>query len=370
MSKRKKDEAVQDDPFSGDDLDQELEAAFDEAFGESEEVDDDAESAEEEETELEADSPDADEEISEEEAGEPAESDDVTDAEPDTEVLAPPASFNAEEKEAFLSSSPAQQKAAIRLEASRRRHFQSVTEGEAETRRQLEEVGEAYRGLAPILHREGRSFKDWVEGMARTQHFMQQDPLNAARAILQRLQIDPSQLLGSGPQGQQQGYAPQQQGYRDPRVDELLRHQREQQQAAQAQEYQSRADAILQFQQERDEAGQPLRQFMAVDEVTGQPVYPDFVARMAHDAKYLKTQNPGLSHYDALSQAYDAAMRVHPEGQKYIESQRIRQERAAAAQKAKEAKRAAASPTSSRGSTVPQGQSYSSIDDELDAFFA
>lgn len=369
MSKRKVEDAVDDDPFSGDELDKELEAAFDEFEADEDDFDDDAGSVEEE-PDLEAggSSETDDEQISEEDAQEVSAESDEAGAEPSPK-LEPPASYNAEERADFLTLSPTQKQAAIRIEQGRRRHFQAITEGEAETRRQLQEVGEAYKGLAPILQREGRSFKDWVEGMARTQHFMQQDPLNAAKALLNRLQVDPRQLLDSGPQGQQQGMAAQQQPYRDPRVDELLRYQRAQQEEAQRRDYQSRAEAILEFQGERDESGQPLRQFMAVDEVTGQPVYPDFVQRMAHDAKYLKTQNPGLSHYDALSQAYDAAMRVHPAGQKYLDEQRMRKERAAAAQKAKEAKRAAASPSSSRGNSSSSA-TYQSFDEEIDALFA
>ncbi len=113
------------------------------------------------------------------------------------------------------------------------------------------------------------------------------------RAALQQQTGQPQG--GAQPQGQ-----PQQ--FRDPRVDQLLQVQRNQEQQRAAQEQQQTENTVTRWMNEVDAAGNPKRAYLG-----------DVINEMSALVPQIRAADPTLSHAQALDAAYDRAIWAHPE---------------------------------------------------------
>jgi len=109
------------------------------------------------------------------------------------------------------------------------------------------------------------------------------------------------------PDGTNPPYQPQYQpqDFRDPRVDQLLQMQ-EQQQTQQTE------SAIARFQNEADAQGKPLR-----------PYFADVEREMTALIPHLKTEIPGATPVELLQEAYDRATWAHPEIRQLLQQKQM-----------------------------------------------
>lgn len=88
----------------------------------------------------------------------------------------------------------------------------------------------------------------------------------------------------------------------DPRVDSLLENIRQQEQQRAASEQRDRESAALQWMNELDAQGKPLR-----------PYVNDVMTELTALVPQIRQAKPGLTHAQALQEAYDRATWAHPE---------------------------------------------------------
>jgi hypothetical protein len=110
-----------------------------------------------------------------------------------------------------------------------------------------------------------------------------------------------AQSQGQQQPGQQQpGQQPQQ--FRDPRVDQMLAHQRQQEQQRVARETAETENTVTRWMNEMDAEGNPKRPYLG-----------DVINEMSALVPQIRQADPSLSHAQALDAAYDRAIWAHPE---------------------------------------------------------
>jgi hypothetical protein len=115
------------------------------------------------------------------------------------------------------------------------------------------------------------------------------------RAALQQQQGGQPQPNGQQPQGQPQAF-------RDPRVDQMLAHQRQQEQQRVQQETSQTENTVTRWMNEMDAEGNPKRPYLS-----------DVINEMSALVPQIRQADPTLTHAQALDAAYDRAIWAHPE---------------------------------------------------------
>lgn len=295
-----------------EDLDSAIDAAFvaeeaeevgsevEEPTQAEEQVSDEGEPAEVEEPEVESES---DEDVDTREASEETQAD---------EPIEPPAFFNSEEKEAFKSYPREMQQAIDRVASGLRRRVSEDTQKLAPLRR----LGEVLAPVVPELERLGIGPDQFISNLIRGRSLIQSDPL----AGLEALGVDTQQLLNGMGQGES-GAIPNVIQQRLGQVETFIQQQ---QQQADAREFQDRFSMARGFRDETDKEGRLLRPFLEVDPVTEQPRYPGFTQEMLTQVNILS--NGGDVNRELLDKAYQRALRLSDDAQAVIEQKKKAQE--------------------------------------------
>lgn len=358
-------------------LDEDLEKAWEEleeSLDQEEEVEPSEESKEPEQ--LEAQEPEAQpEEVVKEEStenveasAEPPEGEkpEVEAKEPEPEPLDPPAELNSEEKEAFKKLPREGQEMTSRLAKSVRRHLTKVSEEAAATRRHTERLEQLEQSTQPMWgNAQGRSFEQWVQGMAQTQQLLNQNPVAGIQLIARQLGVDPQQLLQEQPT---QALDPAISKLHS-EVSQVKQHIASQRQAEEQAQQVAVLQELGQFMSEQDEQGGLAYPLMEIDTITGEFRHPDFVERVAIEAHLLKARNPGQSPKQRLAQAYENASYVNPTARQRSQASASFAERDKAKERVAKANKAARSLGSSP-STKVQVDSDMSLDEMIERSFA
>lgn len=149
----------------------------------------------------------------------------------------------------------------------------------------------------------------------------------------------------------------QQQPFQDPRVDTLMANWNAQEQQRRTQSDAAANDATTRFLSATNEKGESLYPFVdnVLDDMTGR-------------VQAIRARNPGVSHDEALKQAYDAASWANPEVRKILQEQEVArleaQRREVNLRKVDSARQAAAGNVSKRG-TVPAQAPVGTMDDTI-----
>jgi hypothetical protein len=111
-----------------------------------------------------------------------------------------------------------------------------------------------------------------------------------------------AQAQGQQPGAQPNGQPPPQQQFRDPRVDQMLAHQRQAEQQRVQRETQETENTVTRWMNEMDAEGNPKRPYLS-----------DVINEMSALVPQIRQADPSLSHAQALDAAYDRAIWAHPE---------------------------------------------------------
>lgn len=133
----------------------------------------------------------------------------------------------------------------------------------------------------------------------------QQQKLQTIVGIAQQFGIDLNPLFKPVQPGQQQ---PQQ--FTDPRVDQLLAHQREQDQQRQQRDQREIEGNVTRWMNEKDAAGNPLR-----------PYVGDVINELSVLIPQIRQADSSLTHLQALEQAYDRAVWANPDVRAALQGQ-------------------------------------------------
>lgn len=144
------------------------------------------------------------------------------------------------------------------------------------------------------LRLEGKTPAQVTKSLWEWNDYLEEDPQGAILEIMSRYELTPEALSQSGRQFQQP-----QQPLQDPRVDMLLRQQQEAQQAQEKNQIKQQLEA---FGQEPGNDGKPLRPYWnQVKQVVGRLL------------PLVYQENPDITDYEALQQAYERAVYVDPQ---------------------------------------------------------
>jgi hypothetical protein len=209
----------------------------------------------------------------------------------------------------------------------------------------MRQVVDPYRML---IEAEGGSPERAVSDLLRTAAVLRmggpQEKLNAMVAIVRQFNVDLSPLLQPGQTPQ-----PQQQQFRDPRVDQLLASQAREQQQRAARETQQLETTVTRWLDEADAQGNPKRPYLG-----------DVMSEMSMMIPQLRAADPSLTEVQALEAAYERAIWANPEIRAVLQTKERTEleSRSQAANQSRviEAKRAASVNVPRRASTPSPGK--------------
>lgn len=288
----------------------------------------------------------------------PSDDDSVEAQEPQAEtaeVIGQPQWLTKEEKLHFAKAPPELKKVIL---ANEQRAQEFVRRMQSETDRAANKYKELDEQFAPVrdrMYRQGISEGDAVRRFLTWQKNMEENPHETLREFIATFGLSPQDLVEQ----------PQEQGNRDPRLDEVLRKQQEleawkaqQEQAVTMQRNQAVMSDIARFKSETDANGNVLR-----------PYVEFFEPQLAKVAEQLRQAYPAASNYEILDASYKYIM--DQTNQHLIQphvSRAQSEEVTSIKQKAERARRAAGSISSTPGNGAstykPKG-----IREALDAAF-
>lgn len=164
----------------------------------------------------------------------------------------------------------------------------------------MRQVTEPYRMVVEANYgTPENAMKSFLQTASLLQMGSPQQKLQTIAGIAQQFDIDLSPLAGAGlTQQQPQGERP----LFDPRVDQLLAQQKNQETIRQQQEQQQLETIANAWIAEKDASGNPLR-----------PYVGDVMNEMAILIPQVRQSNPLLSHAEVLKEAYDRAVWANPD---------------------------------------------------------
>jgi hypothetical protein len=157
--------------------------------------------------------------------------------------------------------------------------------------------------------------------------------------------------------GQPQGAQQQPQQFRDPRVDQLLAHQRQQEQQRVQAEQRTTESAVQRWMNEVDAQGNPKREYLG-----------DVINEMSALVPQIKQADPTLTHAQALDAAYDRATWANPEVRALLEAKKqtdLDATRRADNQRQVSAAKRAGSVSVNRRASTPMAGKPGSIDETI-----
>lgn len=167
---------------------------------------------------------------------------------------------------------------------------------------ELRQVIEPYRML---IETEGGTPARAVGDLLRTAAILRtgsvQQKYGAIAQVANLYGID-LRAFGAAPAGAQPVAAPQPQQFRDPRVDQMLAHQQQQDQQRASQEAANTENTVTRWMNEVDTQGKPKREYLG-----------DVINEMSALVPQLRQADPSMTHAQALDAAYDRAIWAHPE---------------------------------------------------------
>jgi hypothetical protein len=213
---------------------------------------------------------------------------------------------------------------------------------------EMRKVIEPYRMM---IEAEGgtpdRAVNDLLRTAALFRVGSQEQKLAAVGRLVQQFGIDIRPLFQQPQQGQPQPQ-PQQQ-FQDPRVDQLLAMQRQQDYERQQRENSERETVATQFMNEMTADGKPARPYLG-----------DVIDQMAALVPMIRGENASLTHAQVLQEAYDRATWANPEVRALLQTEHQAkldaQRRAANQTQVADARRAASVNVPRRGSTPAPGK--------------
>jgi hypothetical protein len=192
-----------------------------------------------------------------------------------------------------------------------------------------------------------RAVSDLLRTAALFRVGSQEQKLAAVGRLVQQFGIDIRPMFQQPQQGQPQPQ-PQQQ-FQDPRVDQLLAMQRQQDYERQQRENSERETVATQFMNEMTADGKPARPYLG-----------DVIDQMAALVPMIRSENAALTHAQVLQEAYDRATWANPEVRALLQTEHQAkldaQRRAANQTQVADARRAASVNVPRRGSTPAPGK--------------
>ena len=194
---------------------------------------------------------------------------------------------------------------AVRAEIHRReadfQNGQSQLLPDATLGKNIRQVVEPYRMM---IEAEGGTPERAVADLLRTAAIFRvgsvQQKYQAVAQIAQQFGLDLRAF--SGQQETQPQQQPNQQQFRDPRVDQLLAHQQRQESDRVKREAQDAENTVTRWMNEVDATGNPKRPYLG-----------DVINEMSALVPQIRASDPTLTHPQALDAAYDRAIWAHPE---------------------------------------------------------
>lgn len=215
---------------------------------------------------------------------------------PDRDINRAPSTWKPQVRNEWANLSPT-----IRAEIHRReadfQNGQAQLLPDARLGSEIKRATEPYRMLIESTYgTPDRAMSAFLQTAAALQMGSNSQKLQTIVGLSQQFGIDLSALSQPGsPQPQQQPFA-------DPRIDQLLAHQRQQEEQRQANEQRQVEGVANSWISEKDAAGNPKR-----------PYIGDVIQEMSMLIPQIKQTHPHLAHAQILEQAYDRAVWANPD---------------------------------------------------------